>query len=192
MSRSITANNHFWAPRKNGGDRPRKVHFSQLRKLGDLDLRSGWGHTGVHMWSRSTNTPNYMEIGKTFCRRTEGRTGLQIVDLLGHRRGDDLKGKSKKESKRWGSEWTRGKKGVHWPHAGNSLPHDGLDMLMWIGKQRQIPNYFLISSSILQKQMLSENSEYWIRRYWTVVCFPDKNKITVHSHNNRAINKIYL
>jgi len=52
------------------------VHFSQLRKLRDLDLdlRSGRGHTGVHKWSRSTHTPNYMEIGKTFCGRTDGRT----------------------------------------------------------------------------------------------------------------------
>jgi len=47
-------------------DRPTKVQFSQLRKLRDLDvdLRSGWGHTGAHMWSRSTHTPNYVEIGK--------------------------------------------------------------------------------------------------------------------------------
>jgi len=66
-----------WAPRKNGGgDRPRKVHFSQLLKLRDLDLdlRSGRGHTDVHMWSRSTHTPNYMQIGKTFCGRTDLRT----------------------------------------------------------------------------------------------------------------------
>jgi len=43
------------------------VQFSQVRKLRDLglDLRSGRGHTGVHMWSRSTHTSNYMEIGKT-------------------------------------------------------------------------------------------------------------------------------
>jgi len=36
------------------------VHFSQLWKLRDLDLdlRSGRGHTGAHMWSRSTHTPN--------------------------------------------------------------------------------------------------------------------------------------
>jgi len=44
---------------------------SQIWKLRDLDLRLGRGHTGVHMWSRSTYTPNYMEIGKTFCGRTD-------------------------------------------------------------------------------------------------------------------------
>ena len=31
------------------------------------------------------------KYGKTFCGRTDGRTQLQIVDLLGHRQGDDLK-----------------------------------------------------------------------------------------------------
>jgi len=31
-----------------------------------------------------------MEIGKTFCGRTDGRTHLSS-NLLGHRRGDDLK-----------------------------------------------------------------------------------------------------
>jgi len=33
---------------------------SQLWKLRDLDLdlRSGRGHTGAHMWSRSTHKPN--------------------------------------------------------------------------------------------------------------------------------------
>jgi len=41
-----------------GGDRPRKVQFSELRKPCDLDLRSSRGHTGAHMWSRSTHTPN--------------------------------------------------------------------------------------------------------------------------------------
>jgi len=55
----MTTNHQFWAPRQNGGgDRPRKVHLSQLQKLLDLHLRSGRGHTGAHMWSRSTHTPN--------------------------------------------------------------------------------------------------------------------------------------
>jgi len=57
----MTTDHQFWAPCKTGrGDRPRKVHFSQLRKLRDLDLdlRSSRGHTGVHNWSRSTHTPN--------------------------------------------------------------------------------------------------------------------------------------
>ena len=46
----MATNHQFWAPRRNGrGDRPRKVHFSQLWKLRDLDLdlRSGRGHTGL-------------------------------------------------------------------------------------------------------------------------------------------------
>jgi len=36
------------------------VQFSQLWKLCDLDLdlRSGQGHTGAHIWWRSTHTPN--------------------------------------------------------------------------------------------------------------------------------------
>ena len=56
---AMATDHQFWAPRRNGGgDRPRKVHFSQLWKLRDLDLRSGRGHTGAHMWSRSNHTPN--------------------------------------------------------------------------------------------------------------------------------------
>jgi len=44
-----------------GGDRPRKVQFSELQKLSDLDLDLGSGlshNTGVHIQSRSTYTPN--------------------------------------------------------------------------------------------------------------------------------------
>jgi len=44
-----------WAPRETG---PRKVQFSELQKLRDLDLGSDRGHTGAHMWSRSTHTPH--------------------------------------------------------------------------------------------------------------------------------------
>jgi len=62
-SHTITTNHQFWASRQNGGgDGRRKEHFSQLWKLRDLDLdldlRSCRGHTGAHMWSRSTHTPN--------------------------------------------------------------------------------------------------------------------------------------
>jgi len=46
------------------------VQFLQLRKLLELDLRSGQGHTGAHISSRSTHTPNYIEIGK-LCGRTD-------------------------------------------------------------------------------------------------------------------------
>jgi len=69
------------------------VQFSELQKPCDLDfdLGSGRGHTGVHIWSRSTHTPNYIKIGKTFCGRTDGqmyeRTDdtLKFSSLLGHR-----------------------------------------------------------------------------------------------------------
>jgi len=60
-SHTIISNHQFWTPRQNGGgDRPRKVQFSQLRKLRDLDLdlRSGRDHTGPHIRSRSSHTPN--------------------------------------------------------------------------------------------------------------------------------------
>ena len=43
----------------------------------ELDLGSGRGYTGVHIWSRSTHTPNYIEIGKKKLfvdLRTDGRT----------------------------------------------------------------------------------------------------------------------
>jgi len=34
---------------------PRKVQVLELQKLCDLDLGSGRGHTGPHIWSRSTH-----------------------------------------------------------------------------------------------------------------------------------------
>jgi len=60
-SHTIIISHEFWAPRQSGGgDRPRIVQFSQLRKVRDLDLdlRSGRGHAGAHMWWRSIHTPN--------------------------------------------------------------------------------------------------------------------------------------
>jgi len=54
-----------------GGDRPRKVQFSQILKLRD-DLKSGRGHTGAHMWSRSTYRPNYRSKSEKLCGRTDG------------------------------------------------------------------------------------------------------------------------
>ena len=83
-----------------GGDRPRKLQFSKFQKPRDLDLGSGRGHTGVHIWSRAIHIPNYIEIGITFCGRTDGwtyglmdygRTHLNSVSLLGHRLVIDLK-----------------------------------------------------------------------------------------------------
>jgi len=52
------------------------VLFSELPKPRDLDLDlgSGRGHTVAHIRSRSTHTPNYIQIGKTFCGRTEVHT----------------------------------------------------------------------------------------------------------------------
>ena len=69
------------------------MHFSQIRKLRDLDLdlRSGRGHTGVHVvYPHIKLHGNRKNFLWTYVR-TDGRTRLQIVDLLGHRRGDDLK-----------------------------------------------------------------------------------------------------
>jgi len=69
-SHTIIINHQFWAPRQNGGgDRPRKVQFLELQKLGDLDLGWGRGHTGAHIRLRPAHTPNYIEIRKTFCLR---------------------------------------------------------------------------------------------------------------------------
>ena len=107
----MATNHQFWVPRQNGGgDRPRKVHFSQLWKLRDLDLRSGRGHTGAHMWSRSTHTPNQMEIGKTFCGRTDGRTDTLEFQSTRSSVGDDLMNESWQfgvapDASGWDSEW---------------------------------------------------------------------------------------
>ena len=49
--------------------------LSELPMVRDLDLRSGRGHTDVHVWSRSTHPPNEVKIRKTFLDvRTDGRT----------------------------------------------------------------------------------------------------------------------
>jgi len=73
-SHAIITNHQFWAPRKHGGgDRARKVQFSQLRKLRDLDLdlRSGRGHTVVEVYPQ---TKLGRDRKKTFCGRTDGGT----------------------------------------------------------------------------------------------------------------------
>jgi len=81
------------------GDGPRKVQFLQLRKLRDLglDLRSGRGHTDAHIWSRYTHTPNWIEIHKTFCGRTDGRTDTPEFQSTRSSAGDDLKTLSRLE-----------------------------------------------------------------------------------------------
>ena len=73
--------------RQNGGeDRPRKVHFSQLRKLRDLDLRSGqpsrshWCAYVVEVYPHTKLDGNQ----KTFCGRTDRRIHPSS-NLLGHR-----------------------------------------------------------------------------------------------------------
>jgi len=60
-------------------ERPRIVQFLELQKPWDLDLdlRSDRGHTGAHIRSRSTHTPNYIQIGNTSCGRTEVHTYRQ-------------------------------------------------------------------------------------------------------------------
>jgi len=59
--------------------------FLVVQKLRDLDLRSGRCHTCAHIWSRSTYTPNEIEIGKFLWTygRMYGRTHLSS-NLLGH------------------------------------------------------------------------------------------------------------
>jgi len=64
------------------------VQFSELQKLSDLDLdlRSGRSHIGAYITSRSTHTPNCIEIEKLFLWTdglTDGRTNLNS-NLLGH------------------------------------------------------------------------------------------------------------
>jgi len=57
------------------------VQFLELQKHSDFDLGLAQSHTGVHIRSRSTHTPNYTEIGKTSW--TDGHTW---VPFLGHHR----------------------------------------------------------------------------------------------------------
>jgi len=51
-----------------GGDRLRKVQFSELRKPRDLDLGSGHvAYCGASLIYLQFYTPNFSEIEKTFC-----------------------------------------------------------------------------------------------------------------------------
>jgi len=87
-----------------GGDRRGKVQFSELQKPRDLDLDLGSGHTAYRRASFIDfylYTPNFVEIGKTFCGRADvradGRTDV-LTDghfrpplmLLGRLGGVDL------------------------------------------------------------------------------------------------------
>jgi len=57
-------NNHqFSAPHQNGGgDRPRKVQFSEVQKPHDLDLGLGQGHISMHNTCRTTNLPDHVTV----------------------------------------------------------------------------------------------------------------------------------
>jgi len=62
-SHTIIINHQFYvayAHQNGGADRPIKVQFLELQKLSelDLDLGSRRSHTGAHIRSRSTHTPN--------------------------------------------------------------------------------------------------------------------------------------
>ena len=70
---SLRVSGHLPAPIVNGGgDRLGKVQFSELQKSCDLGLNLGWGHTAYlgHHSSIFIYTPNFIEIGETFCGRT--------------------------------------------------------------------------------------------------------------------------
>jgi len=73
------------------------VQFSELQKLSDLDLDlgSGQSHMDAHIWSRSTHTTNYIEIGKTFVDGqkyvcTDGRTHLSFIRSIRSSPSDGL------------------------------------------------------------------------------------------------------
>jgi len=66
-SHTIITNDQFWAPNQNGTeDRPRKVQFSELQKLSDLDLGSGWGHTGGRITLQSNRQTELDQNRKNF------------------------------------------------------------------------------------------------------------------------------
>jgi len=75
-----------------------KCNFQNFRRPATLTLTLNRviRHTIMHHSSTSMYTPNFIEIGQTFCRRTDGRTYL-LTDghlpplmLLGRLGGDDL------------------------------------------------------------------------------------------------------
>ena len=85
----MTTNHHFWAPcESGGGDRHKNV---QLRKLCDLDLRSGQGHGGAHMWWRSTHTHQTRSKSEKLCGRTDGHTDTSEFQSTRSSAGDDLR-----------------------------------------------------------------------------------------------------
>ena len=88
-SHIIIINHQFWAPCQNHeGNTPRKVRFSELQKLSDLelDLGSGQSYTGTHMHSRSTHTHQIRSQSEEIFvdRRTDIRADLSSNLLLSH------------------------------------------------------------------------------------------------------------
>jgi len=68
------------------------VQFLELQKPRDLDvdLGSDRGHTVAHIWSSSTHTPNYIEIGKKL-RRYGWMDTTEFSKSIRSSPGDDLK-----------------------------------------------------------------------------------------------------
>ena len=68
--------------RENGGKIDLNVQFSEVQKLRDhdLDLASGRGHTGPHIWSMSTYIHTKLGRNQTnyFCGGTDGRTYTDV------------------------------------------------------------------------------------------------------------------
>jgi len=98
------------------------VQFSELQKLSnlDLDLGSSRSHTGAHIQSRSTHTPNQIKIGKTFY----GRTDRPEFQFIGSLLGDDLKIMSPAHVVQWsnhlGAMCSRARRS-QWPRIDSSL-----------------------------------------------------------------------
>ena len=67
-----------------GGDRPRKVQFSEFQKPVTLTLTLDrvTQHTVVHRSSTAIYTPNFIEMGKTLW--TDGRRDIRTYLLDGH------------------------------------------------------------------------------------------------------------
>jgi len=87
---SVSISGHLPAPSVNGGDRLRKVQFSELQKPVTLTLDRVIRHTVLHRLSTSMYTPNFIEIGKSLW--TDGRTDghFRPPQMLLGRLGVDL------------------------------------------------------------------------------------------------------
>ena len=62
-SHTIVITHQLWTPSQNsGGGRYRKVQFSELQKVSDLDLWSGQGHISVRNTYRTTSVPDHVTV----------------------------------------------------------------------------------------------------------------------------------